>query len=53
MGNSFNGGMVTTKLTEADKTGREAEVMNWEERKFKGIGGQRGSVGTGAENSQG
>lgn len=39
MGNSFNGGMVTTKLTEADKTGREAEVMNWEERKFKGIGG--------------
>lgn len=41
MWNSINGGMVvdiTRKLKEADKIGGEAEVMNWERRKFKGVG---------------
>lgn len=40
--NSVNDGMVvdiTKKLMEADKTGGEAEVMKWERRKFKGMGG--------------
>lgn len=40
--NSVNGGMVvdiTAKRMEADETGGKAEVMNWERRKFRGIGG--------------
>lgn len=42
MWNSVNGGMVvdiTTKWMEADETGGEAEVMNWQRRKFKRTGG--------------
>lgn len=40
--NSVHGGMIvdiTTKLMEAEKTGGEAEVMNWERRKLKGTRG--------------